>query len=99
MTWDVAIVGAGYVGLPLAQTFADAGKRVLLIDVDPELVEGLNQGESHIDDVPSERLAPHVESGRITVTADHSQAKLAHAVLIALPTPLTKQREPDLSYV
>ena len=50
-TWDVAIIGAGYVGVPLAQTFADAGQRVLLVDVVPELVEALNRGESHIEDV------------------------------------------------
>ena len=65
-TYDVAVVGAGYVGVPLAQTFADAGRRVLVLDVVPELVEALNNGVSHIEDVPSERLAPHVTSGRIT---------------------------------
>jgi UDP-N-acetyl-D-glucosamine dehydrogenase len=98
-TYDIAVVGAGYVGVPLAQTFADAGKRVLVVDVVPELVESLNHGESHIVDVPSEKLAPHVQSGRIAATTDYEQLKLARAILIALPTPLTKQREPDLSYV
>jgi UDP-N-acetyl-D-glucosamine dehydrogenase len=98
-TWDVAIVGAGYVGLPLAQTFADAGKRVLIVDVVPELVEGINAGSSHIEDVSSESLEPHVSSGRITATVDYEQLKNADAILIALPTPLTRQREPDLSYI
>ena len=98
-TYDVAVVGAGYVGVPLAQTFADAGRRVLVLDVVPELVEALNHGTSHIEDVPSERLAPHVKSGRITATTDYEQLRQAAAILIALPTPLTKQREPDLSYV
>jgi len=98
-TYDVAVVGAGYVGVPLAQTFADAGKRVLLLDVIPELVEALNQGRSHIEDVPSEKLEPHVSSGRIAATTDYEQLRQAAAILIALPTPLTKQREPDLSYV
>jgi len=98
-TYDVAVVGAGYVGVPLAQTFADAGRRVLVLDVVPELVEALNHGHSHIEDVPSERLAPHVESGRIAATTDYEQLKQAKAVLIALPTPLTPQREPDLTYV
>ena len=99
MTWDVAIIGAGYVGLPLAQTFADAGKRVLVVDVVPRLVDAINRGESHIEDVPSEALAPHVVAGRISATLDYEQLQEAAAILIALPTPLTKQREPDLRYV
>jgi UDP-N-acetyl-D-glucosamine dehydrogenase len=99
VSYDVAIVGAGYVGVPLAQAFADAGRRVLLLDVVPELVEALNHGRSHIEDVPDEVLEPHVTAGRIVATTDYAQLKQAGAILIALPTPLTKQREPDLSYV
>jgi UDP-N-acetyl-D-glucosamine dehydrogenase len=98
-TWDVAIVGAGYVGLPLAQTFAEAGRSALVVDVVPEVVEGINAGRSHIEDVPSEALAEHVSAGRIAATTDYEELKGAAAILIALPTPLTKQREPDLSYV
>jgi UDP-N-acetyl-D-glucosamine dehydrogenase len=98
-TWDVAIVGAGYVGLPLAETFADAGKRVLVVDIEPEVVEGINAGRSHIEDVTSKELDVHVRAGRITATLDYEQLRHAAAILIALPTPLTKQREPDLSYV
>jgi UDP-N-acetyl-D-glucosamine dehydrogenase len=98
-TWDVAIVGAGYVGLPLAQTFADAGKRVLLVDAVPEIVEGINAGRSHIEDVPSEALEALVSNGQITATLDYEQLRQADAILIALPTPLTRQREPDLGYV
>jgi UDP-N-acetyl-D-glucosamine dehydrogenase len=98
-TYDVAVVGAGYVGVPLAQAFANAGRRVLVLDVVPELVEALNNGHSHIDDVSSDALAPHVKSGRIAATTDYEQLKQAKAILIALPTPLTRQREPDLSYV
>jgi UDP-N-acetyl-D-glucosamine dehydrogenase len=98
-TYDVAVVGAGYVGVPLAQAFADARRRVLLLDVVPEIVEALNHGRSHIEDVPSEQLAPHVTSGRITATTDYEQLKQAKAIMIALPTPLTPQREPDLTYV
>jgi UDP-N-acetyl-D-glucosamine dehydrogenase len=98
-SYDLAVVGAGYVGVPLAQTFADAGRRVLVVDVVPELVEALNRGVSHIEDVPSERLEPHVAEGRIVATTDYEQLRLAAAILIALPTPLTKQREPDLSYL
>ena len=98
-TFDVAIIGAGYVGLPLAQTFAEAGQRVLVVDVVPELVAALNAGESHIEDVSSERLGPLVLAGKISATADYEQLRQAAAILIALPTPLTKQRVPDLSYV
>ena len=99
MNYDVAIIGAGYVGVPLAQAFADSGRRVLLLDVLPDVVAALNRGESHIIDVPSEQLEPHVTTGRIVATTDYEQLKHAAAILIALPTPLTKQREPDLSYV
>jgi UDP-N-acetyl-D-glucosamine dehydrogenase len=97
--YDVAIVGAGYVGLPLAITFAGAGQRVLIVDVVPELVQALNDGESHIEDVLSAELEAHVSTGRIVATLDYEQLKQAGAILIALPTPLTTQREPDLSYV
>jgi UDP-N-acetyl-D-glucosamine dehydrogenase len=97
--YDVAVIGAGYVGVPLAATFAEAGRRVLLIDVRPELVEALNRGESHIEDVSSERLGELVSGGRVVASADYELVRQAHAILIALPTPLSRQREPDLSYI
>jgi UDP-N-acetyl-D-glucosamine dehydrogenase len=97
-TVDVAVVGAGYVGVPLAQTFAAAGKRVLLVDVSAERVEQLNRGESYIEDVPSETLARLVEQG-LRATTDYDALRGADAILIALPTPLSRQREPDLSIV
>jgi len=96
MKRDVAIVGAGYVGLPLARVFADAGKLVLLVDVDPDRVAQLNRGESYIEDVPSETLGPLVADGRIAATIDYDEIRAADAVLVALPTPLSRQREPDL---
>jgi UDP-N-acetyl-D-glucosamine dehydrogenase len=96
-TWDAAVVGAGYVGVPLAHTLAAAGRSVLLIDVSPDLVAALNRGESHITDVPSAELAPLVREGRIRATTDYNELRNADAILIALPTPLSKQREPDLS--
>ncbi len=98
-TWDAAVIGAGYVGVPLAHTLAAAGRSVLLIDVSPEVVDGLNRGKSHIIDVPSEELAPLVQSGQIRATTDYNEIRRADAILIALPTPLSKQREPDLSIV
>ena len=96
---DVAIIGAGYVGLPLAQVFADAGRSVLLVDVSPERVAQLNRGESYIEDVPSEKLRELVEQRGLRATTDYDELREADAILIALPTPLSKQREPDLSIV
>src|SRR5690242_10719232 len=99
MKRDVAIVGAGYVGMPLAQVFANAGKSVLLVDVDPVVVDGINRGESHIGDVPSGELKKLVDEGRVAATTDYDELEEARAVLVALPTPLSSQREPDLSIV
>ncbi|OFW49755.1 MAG: UDP-N-acetyl-D-glucosamine dehydrogenase, partial [Actinobacteria bacterium RBG_16_67_10] len=96
MKRDVAIVGAGYVGLPLARVFADAGKRVLLVDVDAGRVAQLNRGESYIEDVASETLGPLVTDGRVRATTDYDELRDADAILVALPTPLSRQREPDL---
>jgi UDP-N-acetyl-D-glucosamine dehydrogenase len=96
---QVAIVGAGYVGLPLAQIFAEAGNEVVLVDVERRVVDGVNRGESHIEDVTPEVLAPLVERGLIRATTDYDELPGADAILIALATPLTKQREPDLSIV
>jgi UDP-N-acetyl-D-glucosamine dehydrogenase len=99
MRAEVAVIGAGYVGVPLAQTFAEAGVPVLLVDVNAERVAELNRGESPIKDVPSERLAPHVEAGLIRATTDYEDVREVEAILLALPTPLSAQREPDLSVV
>jgi UDP-N-acetyl-D-glucosamine dehydrogenase len=97
--YDVGIVGAGYVGVPLAATFAEAGCSVLLVDVLETVVDALNRGESHIDDVPSDRLAPLVDQGLVHATTSYEELRDADAVLLALPTPLSRQREPDLSVV
>jgi UDP-N-acetyl-D-glucosamine dehydrogenase len=99
VSYDVGIIGAGYVGVPLAATFAEAGCRVLLVDVVEEVVAALNRGESHIEDVPDDRLAPLVRDGAIRATTDYGELPEADAILIALPTPLSRQREPDLSIV
>jgi UDP-N-acetyl-D-glucosamine dehydrogenase len=94
---EIAIVGAGYVGLPLASVFAEIGKNVVLVDVSDEVVDGINRGESHISDVPSGALKKLVDGGRLAATTDYDSLKDADAILIALPTPLSSQREPDLT--
>jgi UDP-N-acetyl-D-glucosamine dehydrogenase len=94
---DVAIVGAGYVGMPLAQVFAEVGKKVVLVDVSEQVVDGINRGESHIGDVSSDVLKKLVDGGFIAATSDYGELADADAILIALPTPLSSQREPDLS--
>ena len=96
---DVAIIGAGYVGMPLAKAFAEAGRNVLLRDVKVEIVDGINRGESHIGDVPSGELKRLVDAGRIEATLHMDDVAEAEAILVALPTPLSSQREPDLSIV
>ena len=93
----VAIVGAGYVGVPLAHVFADAGHKVVLIDVVAQRVERLNNGDSYIEDVPSDVLKRHVDAGLLEATTDYGRLREAEAILIALPTPLSDQREPDLT--
>jgi UDP-N-acetyl-D-glucosamine dehydrogenase len=99
MTPEIAVVGAGYVGMPHAQAFAEAGKRVVLVDVVQDVVDAVNRGESHIKDVPSDKLKPLVESGAIVATTDFAAIREADAIVIAVPTPLSPQREPDLSYI
>jgi UDP-N-acetyl-D-glucosamine dehydrogenase len=99
MKADVAIIGAGYVGVPLAQVFAEAGRAVVLVDVKQEVVDGINRGESHIEDVPSGVLKKLVDAELIAATTDYDAVREADAILVALPTPLSAQREPDLSII
>jgi UDP-N-acetyl-D-glucosamine dehydrogenase len=99
MRAEVAIVGAGYVGLPLGQAFAEAGVPAVLVDVDAERVAAIGRGDSYVEDVPSSTLRPLVEAGTLTATTDYDAVREADAVLVALPTPLSANREPDLSIV
>src|SRR4051794_13087751 len=85
---EIAIVGAGYVGVPLAATFAEAGRSVVLLDVVPERAEALARGESHIEDVPSEQLRRYVDARLLTATTNYDALRDVDAILIALPTPL-----------
>jgi UDP-N-acetyl-D-glucosamine dehydrogenase len=92
---EIAIVGAGYVGVPLARVFAEAGKRVVLVDIVQERVDMLNRGESYIEDVPSELLRKLVDDG-LSATTDWDVLRDTDSILVAVPTPLSRQREPDL---
>src|SRR5438874_3278613 len=85
--------------MPHAQTFADAGKRVVLLDIQQSVVDAINRGESHIADVSSEDLKRLVDDGLITATTDFGVVSECAAIVIAVPTPLSPQREPDLGYV
>jgi len=85
--------------MPLARVFADAGKNVVLVDVNQEVVDGINRGESHIGDVSSEALKTLVDAGLVSATSDYDVLKDVEAILIALPTPLSTHREPDLTIV
>ncbi len=99
MSETIAIIGAGYVGVPLADTFGQAGHSIVLVDIQPGRVDRLNRGESYVDDVPSERVKELVDAGRLRATLDYDELRDADAIMIALPTPLSDQREPDLSIV
>jgi UDP-N-acetyl-D-glucosamine dehydrogenase len=96
---EVAIVGAGYVGLPLAEAFAAAGVPVVLVDVDADRVAAIGRGESYVEDVAADALASAIEAGTLTATTDYDAVREADAVLIALPTPLSPNRQPDLSFI
>jgi UDP-N-acetyl-D-glucosamine dehydrogenase len=98
-TARVAVVGLGYVGLPLAETFALGGFPVIGFDIDPQKVKKLRLGQSYIGHIAPERIAKLVSSGRFEATADPHCFEGADAIVICVPTPLTEAREPDLSYI
>jgi UDP-N-acetyl-D-glucosamine dehydrogenase len=96
---SVGTLGLGYVGLPLSVEFASAGLRVTGFDLSKEKTDALNRGESYIKDVASDRLAPLVRSGRLRATTDFAELGECDAVIICVPTPLGKTKDPDLSMV
>jgi UDP-N-acetyl-D-glucosamine dehydrogenase len=93
----IGIVGLGYVGLPLAVAFAEAGHEVKGLDLDPAKVAALNAGRSYIEDVPDSVLAPLGE--RLRASADYADLAACEALIVCVPTPLTSSREPDLTYL
>jgi UDP-N-acetyl-D-glucosamine dehydrogenase len=95
----IGIIGLGYVGLPLATAFARAGFKVLGFDTQAERVNSINKGKSYINDVSSNDLAKIIKARRFQSTAEMSRLGESDVICICVPTPLTKKREPDLSYV
>jgi UDP-N-acetyl-D-glucosamine dehydrogenase len=94
---SVGVVGLGYVGLPLAVAFAEAGLPVIGVDTDLEKISALKGGDSYVEDIPSERLRPLIYSGELRVTDDYTTLGELETVVICLPTALNENREPDLS--
>jgi UDP-N-acetyl-D-glucosamine dehydrogenase len=97
--YDLAIIGLGYVGLPLALQFSKKGCRVLGLDIDANKVTALNGGESYIHHIAAEHVQEQVAAERLSASTDFSQVSHCQAVVICVPTPLGKNREPDISYI
>jgi len=95
----VGVIGQGYVGLPLALVFAEAGFQTVGFDVDAEKIAALKRGQSYIQHLGAERVAAAVESGRFSATLDFDRLEKCDAIMICVPTPLGKHREPDNSYI
>lgn len=95
----VAVLGLGYVGLPLVVAFAEAGFHVLGIDLDQRKIESINTGKSYIPDIPTEKIASLVKAGMIQASSDFSLLRDMDAVSICVPTPLRKTGDPDLSFI
>lgn len=98
-TLHIAIIGLGYVGLPLATNFARVGFQVTGIDIDQNKVNRANQGESYVADIPSSLLKTLIDDAKLTFTSDFDALYDQDAVIVCVPTPLGKTRDPDLSYV
>ena len=95
----VAVIGLGYVGLPLAVEFAEEGLHVIGLDLNENKVNTLNAGTSYIPDIPTERLKPLVESGHLQATSTYDDLKDVDTITICVPTPLRKTKDPDMSYI
>ncbi len=95
----IAIIGLGYVGLPLSLQFARSGVDVVGLDVDGKKVDALAKGRSYIRHIPSADIKEHIDAGRFTASTDFSEIRNVEAAIICVPTPLSKYREPDISYV
>lgn len=95
----VAVIGLGYVGLPLAVEFAKKGFFALGVDLDKRKISSINAGKSYILDIPSEEIGPLAKEGRLKATSDYSKLKEVDAIIICVPTPLRKSKDPDMSFI
>ncbi len=95
----IGIIGMGYVGLPEAVAFAEAGFTVVGVDVDGRKVAMLNRGESYVEDVPDSQLRPLVAAGKLRASTDYRELSAVAAIFICVPTPLRKTKDPDVSYI
>src|SRR4029077_83797 len=95
----IAVIGLGYVGLPLSFQFARSGVTVLGLDIDTNKVDALNQGKSYIKHISAESVAEATKSGAFSASTDFSRIKEVSSIIICVPTPLNKNREPDISYI
>ncbi|MDZ4662385.1 MAG: nucleotide sugar dehydrogenase [Pseudomonadota bacterium] len=95
----IGVVGLGYVGLPLSLRLVEVGFYVYGLDIDSQKVKSLNDGKSYIAHIPESHISNMARSGRFKATSDYSKAKDCDALIICVPTPLTKQREPDISFI
>ena len=95
----IGIVGLGYVGLPLSLQFARSGVTVLGLDIDTTKVDSLNQGRSYIKHITAEAIGTAVKDGTFSASTDFGRIREVNAVIICVPTPLNKNREPDISYI
>src|SRR6266571_5088502 len=95
----IAIVGLGYVGLPLSLQFARSGVEVLGLDIDPVKVDSLNQGTSYIKHIESKTIQAQLTAKSFSASTDFNKIQTVEAVIICVPTPLNKNREPDISFV
>ena len=95
----IGVIGLGYVGLPLAVEFAEAGFQVIGIDVDSRKVKGIRAGRSHVEDVPTAAVRPLVRSGRLRAQDHYRGCGKFDVILICVPTPLRKTKDPDISYI
>jgi len=99
MNPEVAIVGLGYVGLPLGMQFARSGVPVLGLDIDAKKVEAVNSGQSYIKHISAAQISELVKQGKLAASTDFARVREVQAVIICVPTPLNKNREPDISYI
>ncbi len=95
----IGVIGLGYVGLPLAVEFAEAGFDVLGIDLDSRKIKGVRAGKSHVEDVPASRLAPLIKKKKLRAQDHYRGTGTCDAILICVPTPLRKTKDPDISYI